>query len=281
MKPAPFDYAAPATLDELLDLLADAGDDAAVIAGGQSLVPLLNLRLARPELVVDPRRVPGLAEVAVDEAGVTVGAMTRAADLEAHPAVGRVPGLAACLAHVGHSQIRARTTIGGSVAHADPAAELPALLAALDGTVTLTSRERGTREVAAADFFVGPLMTGREPDELVTAVRFPAVPEPLAIVEVATRPGDFALVAAIAGAAVDADQIVGARIVVFGVAGTPLRLGEAENLLVGSAPTEESWRRAGDSIREHLDAHGDAHASAEYRTELAAVLVERALGAPI
>ena len=165
MKPAPFTYHDPPSLDGVLAALAEHGDDAAVISGGQSLLPLMNLRLARPEVVIDPRRVPGLRGISVTDDAVVVGAMTTASELLEDPAVGlALPGLTEAVACIGHSQIRNRTTIGGSLAHADPAAELPAVLAGVEGDVLLTSTS-GERRVPAAELFDGPFSTTRRPGD--------------------------------------------------------------------------------------------------------------------
>ena len=193
MKPAPFTYLDPPSLDEVLAALAEHGDDAAVISGGQSLLPLMNLRLARPEVVVDPRRVPGLRDITVTPEAVVIGAMTTATEVLEHPEVGRtLPALVEAIACIGHSQIRNRTTIGGSVAHADPSSELPTVLAGVEGEVVLRSAT-GERRVSAAAFFDGSFSTTRRADELVTEVRFPVPPGATAWDEVARRPGDFAL----------------------------------------------------------------------------------------
>lgn len=278
MKPAPFAYADPSTLDDALELLATHGDDATIIAGGQSLIPLLNLRLARPELLIDLRRVDGLRDIDVDSRRIRIGAMVTAAELQEHPSVDSVPGLAQALSLIGHSQIRARTTVGGSLAHADPAAELPALLLALDGQVTLCSRARDERVVAAADFVQGPLMTAREHDEVVTAVTFPVHSGSVVIDEVAPRPGDFAIVGAITAYDASSGAIADPRVVVFGVAGKPVRVHEAEAELAGATPSPSLFAGAGDQVRAHVPAAADIHGSAEYRRHLAAVLVERTLG---
>lgn len=279
MKPPPFEYADPATLAEALELIDAAGDDAVVIAGGQSLIPLLNLRLARPELVVDLRRIGELAAFDVGPDGLRAGAMARAIDIEEDTRVGEVPGVASALSFIGHSQIRARTTIGGSIAHADPAAELPALLVALEGTVTLCSKDRGERTVAATDFLVGPLMTARAADELLTAVHLPIHPGRVVIDEVASRPGDFAIVGAITALDLSSGSISEPRVVVFGVSGTPVRVREAELLLDGAAPEPDVMAAAAAAVREHVEPRGDLYGSADYRRHLAATMVERTLRA--
>jgi carbon-monoxide dehydrogenase medium subunit len=275
MKPPAFAYHDPTTLDEVLALLAESGDDAAIIAGGQSLVPLMNLRLARPDVVIDPRRVDDLVGYQSDDTAMSVGAMVTAATLERAP--GTVPGTAAALGHLAHPQIRNRTTIGGSIAHADPAAELPALLAATDGSVTLASAGRGTRVVDAADFLQGPFWTAREPDEIVTSVRFGRFDGAVTVAELAPRPGDFATVGVVVGLRVDDDHVQAARIVAFGVGGTPVRLGGVEGFLVGATADSTAFAAAGDAVRADLDPTGDAHASADYRRDVAGTLVTRSL----
>jgi carbon-monoxide dehydrogenase medium subunit len=282
MKPPPFAYHDPATLDEALALLAEHREDAAVLAGGQSLIPLLNMRLAAPAVVIDIRRL-ALLGIEVDADEVRVGATTRAADLEHDRAVAEaIPCLAAALHEVGHPQIRNRTTIGGSVAHADPAAELPAVLLALGGSITLRSTARGERVVAAEDFFQGALWTAREADELVTAVAFPRVPGVSTFVEVARRPGDFALVGACLALHVTEGRVRDARVALSGVADRPVRVREAEDVLrgrsIGGAALAEARRATSGAISPGTD----LHASGAYRRSVAGVLVERgfrALGA--
>jgi carbon-monoxide dehydrogenase medium subunit len=258
VKPAPFAYADPDTLDGVLDLLAD-GRDAAVIAGGQSLVPLLNLRLARPELVVDPRRVTGLDGIEWDDDGVRIGALTTAATLAADGALASaIPGLVEAVRCIGHPPIRTRTTVGGSVAHADPVAELPTVLVALDATIELASRARGRRTVAAPSFFTGPFTTARGHDELVVAVTIPRPSGPTGWMEHARRPGDFALVGV--AAAVSGDR---ARLAIGGLAGAPILLPDvavhdvAAPVAALPAPPD------------------DLHGSGAYRVALAAELARR------
>ena len=265
MKPAPFDYRAPDTLAGCLDVLAEAGDDAAVIAGGQSLVPLLNMRLARPTVVLDPRRVASLRE---RPAAGRLGALVTAAELEDDPILGTA------VRHIAHPQIRNRTTVGGSLAHADPAAELPAALVALEGSVVLASRDGGERTVGAAAFFDGPFLTARRPDELLVGVDLGPLAAPgsgvrTALVEVARRPGDFALVGAFVARAGDG----GCRIALFGVGGRPVRARAAEAAVAAGAAPEEAAAVAADG----LAPTSDVHASAAHRRHLAGVVVRRAL----
>lgn len=276
MKPPPFEYQDPPTLEEALDLLAAVGDDAVVIAGGQSLVPLLNLRLARPELVVDPRRIDELHRLRFDASGLHAGALVTAAAVEHHPDVHAVPGLAPALHLLGHPQIRNRTTLGGSVAHADPAAELPALLCATEGSITLHSRARGERVVAASSFFEGPFTTTRRPDELLTSVHVPAFAGAMTVLEVAARPGDFATVGVVVGLALPAGTVAEARIVVFGAAGVPERLTSVEAELAGRAGPEAAEAVAS-LVSDHTNATDDEHTPARYKQHVAGTLAARAV----
>lgn len=229
MKPAPFDYAAPRSLDEALALL---DEDAKPLAGGQSLVPLLNFRLARPRLLVDLNGVPGLAGIRRAGGTLRIGAMTRQAALERSGIVAEGwPMLREAVRHAGHPQTRNRGTVGGSVAHADPAAELPCALAALDARFRVRSA-RGARTLAAAELFAGPLQTVLEPDELLVEIEVPPVPPGTrtGFAEHARTHGDFAL----AGVAV-----VGDRIALLGVAPTPVVVSSLDD-----APIADPWKRA-------------------------------------
>jgi len=266
MKPPPFEYAAARSVEETVRLLADGGGDAKVLAGGQSLLPLLNMRLARPALLVDVNRVPGLDRIEIDGA-VSVGALVRQADALASPELAAAaPVLHDALRHVGHVTTRSRGTIGGSIAHADPAAELAAALLALDGTVTATSA-RGERTIPAAKLFLGPFTTSLEPGELLTSVTLPrGEKRPYGFAELARREGDFAL----AGVCLLPEP---ARIVLFGVAGAPMRAAEAEQALDAGAPPAEVAELA---IR-GLDPVSDVHADGAYRRRVTAVLVRRAI----
>jgi CO/xanthine dehydrogenase FAD-binding subunit len=235
VKPAPFDYRAPGSVDEALGLL---GLDSTVLAGGQSLLPLLNLRLARPELVVDINGIEELDYIRDEDGGLRIGAMTRQATLERSELVRRSwPLLHRAVGLVGHTQIRSRGTVGGSVAHADPAAELPAALIALEARFELRSAQ-GARSVAASDFFLGPLYTVREPDELLVEIEVPAQPEGAGtgFAERARTHGDFAT----AGAAAVVAPGGHARIALLGAGPVPARAEEAERALAGGADAREA-----------------------------------------
>jgi carbon-monoxide dehydrogenase medium subunit len=291
MKPAPFRYARAGTLTEATAWLAEAPGDAKVLAGGQSLVPMLNMRLVRPAVLVDVNGLRELTGIApTREGGLRIGAITRHAELAASPAViERAPLLAAAARHVGHTAIRNQGTLGGSLAHADPAAELPAALLALDARVRMTG-PRGAREVPADTFFRGLLTTALEADEILTEIEVPAQPPGWGFVEIARRPGDFALagVAAVLGVRRpltlpspprggegDSGEVV--RVVGFGVGDRPLRLSGAERLLAGAPLDAETAARAGVAAGSDCAPPSDVHGSAEYRRHLATVLVERAL----
>ena len=278
MKPPPFDYLDPPDLEGVLAALHTHGDDAAVIGGGQSLVPLLNLRLARPEVVIVPRRVAGLDSVVVTDQRIEVGARVTATDLLDRANVARaVPGLREAIHDIGHVQIRNRTTIGGTIAHADPAAELPAVLLGLDGSVVLQATS-GARVVAAGDFFLGPFSTARRPDELVTGVRFEVPAGRTGWLEQARRPGDFALVGVFAALALSDDgQVSSVAIALSGVGGRPVRAAGAEAQLLGRAPTAETVAEAAEIVRREVRPTDDVHATAAHRTALAGVLTRRLL----
>ncbi len=281
MKPAPFEYQAPATLREAIDLLA-ADAEAVVIAGGQSLMPVLAFRLAMPSMLVDLRRVPGLGDIAVGDAGVRLGARVRWRDIEADRRLEIAhPLLREAIAHVAHYQIRNRGTVGGSLAHADPAAELPGIAVTCDAEITLVGAA-GTRTIKAGEFFTGPLSTVRQPDEIITELRLPLWPRDRrwAFREFAQRQGDFAL----AGIALFYDEdrdrrASNAHVGVIGACDRPRRLQEVETLLNGHPVDESLIREAAATAARTIDPPEDLHASAAYRRGLVATLVERALRA--
>jgi len=278
MKPAQFQYTAPRSLDEALALLAQHGDEATVLAGGQSLVPLLNFRLARPAVVVDINRVAGLDGLTVN-GGVTAGATVRQRTLERNAAIAAAnPLLAEAMPLIGHFQIRNRGTVCGSLVHADPAAELPAVAVACDAELTLSS-VRGERIVPAAEFFISVLTTAREPDELLTQVRFPAwrPGDGWAVLEVARRHGDFALAGVVARVRIEAERITGSRVVLFGVSDRPYDLADASAALRGRVPDAATLEDLASSVRQEIDPDGDIHATAEYRRRVAGTLAARAV----
>jgi carbon-monoxide dehydrogenase medium subunit len=280
MKPAAFAYYDPTTTAEALALLGELSEDAKVMAGGQSLMPMLNMRLARPAAIIDINRVGELASLDEAQGGLRIGALTRHRAVERSEVVTRrSPLLAEAILSIGHPPIRSRGTIGGSLAHADPAAELPAVLLALDGWVQASS-SRGTRRIAAADLFVGPLATSLEPDELLTEAFFPALPSGTgtAFLEVTRRHGDFALVGVAACLTLDQQGVcTWAAIALLGAGETQTRASEAEAALVGQAVSDAAIAAAGAAAMAALEPMGDIHASPEYRKQVAGVLTRRAL----
>ncbi len=284
MKPAPFDYRAPGSLAEVLSVLAELGDDAKVLAGGQSLVPMLSLRLAAFPCLVDIGRVPELQGVHRDDGTLTVGAATVdrvvGSDQEV---VTSVPLLARVTPLIGHFQIRNRGTLGGSIAHADPAAEYPAVAVALDAEIEAASSS-GTRTIAAGDFFQGTWTTALEVDEVVTAVRFPVWSGRcgFAVEEFARRHGDFALAGAVCAVELsESAEVRRCAIGLFGLGSTPLRAQEAEATLVGRAPSAGDLVEVARLAADGTDPPADLHASSRYRRRLGAEMVRRALSRAI
>jgi CO/xanthine dehydrogenase FAD-binding subunit len=281
MKPPAFDYILAENLDMAAAALAAAGDEAKIIAGGQSLVPMLNFRLLRPSVLIDINRIAGLAFI--EEAGqvIRIGALTRHFQLETSPLIARhLPVLSCAMTHVAHLAIRNRGTIGGSLSHADPAAELPMLALLLDAELSVASASR-TRTVAARDFFLGAMTVALAPDEIVTEIRLPKLPQQTGwgFEEVARRHGDFALAAAAATVTVSDGTIGEARIALTGVGPTALRASEAEALLLGEALGTSLTSRVIDAVRGSVEPETDLHASSDYRRHLAGVLAGRAVSA--
>jgi aerobic carbon-monoxide dehydrogenase medium subunit len=281
MKPAPFEYLAPDSLDAALDLLARSGGEAKLLAGGQSLIPVMNFRLAQPSLLVDLNRLRELDYIREDAGGLRIGAMTRQRRLERDPLVPRLaPLLREAVPFIAHPQIRNRGTVGGSLAHADPAAELPAVAVALDARFRL-QRAGGERWVEAREFFAGLFTTVLEPDEMLVEV---ALPPPVprtgwAFLEVARRHGDYAQVGIAAGVALDeAGRCREARLVYLSVGDGPVEAREAARMLVGAIPSEEAVAAAAEKAAlDEMDPLGDIHASADFKRHLARVLTGRAL----
>lgn len=280
MKPSPLRYHRPGSLDEAVGLLARLDGGGKVLAGGQSLVPMLSMRLAAPAHIVDISALPGLDRVEVTDTEVRFGALVRHTDLLAHAGVrGAQPLVAQALSHVAHPTIRNRGTTVGSIVHADPSAEMPAVLALLGGTLRVAS-VRGEREISAAELFVGPLETSMAGDEVAVAVHLPvrAQGEGTAVVEVARRHGDYAVVGVVVQVRVEAGAVVSAR-AVYVSAG---ELGEVHDLVdpVRGATAEEApWERCGDLAASVVAVDPDIHATAAYRSELVRGLTVRALRA--
>lgn len=267
MKPAPFDYVAPTTIEEACRVLADAGGGATIIAGGQTLMPLLNLRMSQPFIIVDINRIPELKGVSRAEGGTRIGAATRQCDALTDATLAEhLPVLVEALSHVGHYQTRNRGTVGGSVALGEPAAEMPATAVALGATIEIRSTG-GTRTVPADEFYIGPYMTALEPDELVTSIHYPDWPQGHVTLfrEVAQRPGDFALVGMVGALAMDGDSVARAGLGWFGMGPTPIRARQAEQALVGQALSGIDPQAIAELAIADTAPFDDTHASAEYR----------------
>jgi len=280
MKPAPFEYHRPASLAETFDLLDRYGDDGRLLAGGQSLVPALNLRLAAPRAVIDINRIPDLDTIRVTAGGLVIGALARQEALERSPLVREhAPLIAAAIPHVGHSAIRARGTLGGSLALADPAAELPACAVALGATIR-AGRRGGFRDIAADEFFRGIYTTALVPGEIVTEILVPraAAGWRWGFDELARRHGDFALAGLAAGASITAGAVAELRLVFFGVGARPVRARRAEAALAGRRADAETLAAAGRALDGDLDPPGDVHGSPALRRHLARVLLARVVG---
>lgn len=280
MKPPRFDYHDPTELAAALQLLAEHGDAAKILAGGQSLVPVLNMRLARPALLVDIGRLGELSYIREEDGRIAIGALTRQRSVERSELVRRrCPLLADATRWIAHPQIRNRGTIGGSLSHHDPAAELATIATVLDAEIVLTSQS-AQRTVQPVEFFLTYFTTTARPDEMLTEVRFPVLQPGTgwAFVEVARRHGDFALVSVAAVVRLDeAGKVAAARIALSGVGGAPVRAGAAEAALAGQVAGDATIAAAADLARRDLDCDSDIHASAAFRTHLAGVLTERAL----
>lgn len=284
MKPPPFEYDDPSTVDQALELLGAHGSDAKILAGGQSLVPLLNFRLARPTRLIDINGLGELAQVRRRAQWLHVGALTRQAVLERSELVAaHWPLLHQAIGLVGHAQIRNRGTVGGSIAHADPAAELPATLAALDGAVFARSRH-GERKIRWEELFVSHLTTSLRPDELLVEVIIPPLPERTgaAFVEYARRHGDFALGGAAVTVTLDpAGTCTRATIALLAAAPTPVRAREAERALIGATIDAESAREGASIALHDITPTGDIHGSSGYRQQLIEAMVRRAILAAV
>jgi len=281
MKPAPFKYIAATSLEHALALKAEHGDDAKFLAGGQSLMPTMNFRLAQPAILIDINRIDGMAGIRKGDAGSShIGALTRYRALERDVAFASVyPLIAEALPHIAHPQIRNRGTLGGNLSHADPASELPALATAMQARMKIRSRH-GERELAASDFFVAPLTTGLEPDEMLVEIIFPAMTprSGSCFLEVARRRGDFALAGVAAIVTLDDEgRCAALRLALCGVGDTPLDVSKAASLLIGQSRTEKAIAAAAAEVQRAIDPHGNVHASANYQRHVAGVLTRRAI----
>ena len=270
MKPHPFLYVRPGSLGEALAILSEHGDDAKILAGGQSLIPLLNFRLARPHVLIDIGLIEEIQQIRVDDGTLSIGAGVRQRVAEISPVVrNAAPLVCQSIGYIGHLQNRNRGTVGGSIAHADPASELPATVSALGATMVVRS-VNGERLIPADEFFVGPLTTALETGEMLCDIRIPIKQSARShIIELSTRTGDFAL-AGVAGQMVMAGGVVAEiGLVAFGVASTPLRLAEAEAVIRGQAPSSEILdEAAGLAISAVDDTFGDIHSDGAYRAAI-------------
>ena len=280
MKMPPFDYACPATLSEAIALLAAHDGDAKVLAGGQSLVPILAFRLAAPKLLVDLRKLTDLRTIKITPDGVALGAMVRWCDIESDKRLRTAhPLLLAAVAHVAHYQIRNRGTVGGSIAHADPAAEIPGVAVTCEAEIVVMG-EAGPRAIKAVDFFQGALTTALKPDEIIVEIRLPPWPagRRWGFQEFARRRGDFALAAAALFYDTDVTgKAANTHVGVIGVADRPLRLPSVEAVLNGAAVDVATIAKAEAATIAAIDPDSDIHASGAYRKALAGTMVERAL----
>jgi aerobic carbon-monoxide dehydrogenase medium subunit len=283
MKPAPFEYHRPRSRAEALALLADHGN-AKPLAGGQSLIPAMNFRLALPEVLVDLNAVPDFSYITSDDGALRIGAMTRHRAVERSDDVRQLaPLLHDAMPFIAHPAIRTRGTIGGSIAHADPAAELPAVMLALDAIIRIENRY-GSRDVPASEFFTGLFSTALEAGEIVSEIRIPVAPKSgvratSAFLEFSRRRGDFALAGVAARLELDSEGVCrNARITLFGVGDRPMLSANGARIIVGQVPTQEVIRATADAAsRDDIDPTSDIHATSKYRRHLAAVLTRRAL----
>ncbi len=279
MKPAPFKYLAVESTDEAVAALAEHGDEAKILAGGQSLIPLMNLRLAFPSVLVDINRVDELSGV-TPNGKIEIGATTRQAEVErSSDVVASAPIVTEALGSIAHAAVRSRGTVGGSLAHADPAAELPAVLLATGGEVVARG-PKGERTIAADDLFVSYFTTALAEDEILTKVTIPTLTGDTrwGFLEVSRRHGDYALVGVALTVSLNGDVCESARIALFGTGEAPVRAGEAEESLSGlSLADDDAIAEAGQLTQENVEAKNDVHATSEYRKRVAGVLVRRAL----
>jgi CO/xanthine dehydrogenase FAD-binding subunit len=284
LKPVDFEYVRATNIEQAVRVLAEAGGSGKVMAGGQSLVPLLNMRLARPAVIVDINEIESLNKIEIMESEVVIKATVRHRQVEKSPEIeAYVPLLSQAVPLVGHSQIRNRGTVVGSIVHADPSAEIPLVALMLDAKLQMTG-PAGDRSVPVSEFYFGYLMTDLQPDEIVTAVIFPKLNRKeglrygVSFLEMARREGDFALVSAACQIEIDAvSNIVDIRLGVGGVGAAPIRLVDTEQFLTGKQATEEVFQEAAESIAEMIEPDEDPFVTAEYRKDVAVGLTKRVL----
>jgi aerobic carbon-monoxide dehydrogenase medium subunit len=280
MKPAPFKYIAATSLEQALALKAEHGDDAKFLAGGQSLIPAMNFRLARPPILIDINEIAGLSGIRPHKGAVRIGALTRYRALQRDDTFGTLfPLIGEALPHIAHPQIRNRGTVGGNLSHADPASELPAIALALHARFRVRSAKQ-ERSIAAADFFTGALTTDLQPDEMLVEIELPA-PKPRSgscFMEIARRRGDFAIAGVAAMVRLDKqNKCAEIRLTLCGVGETPVDASAAGDGLIGQAPSEQVIRDAAASLQRIIEPTGNVHATADYQRHVAGVLAERAL----
>lgn len=267
MKPAPFDYVAPTSIEEACAILDEAGGGATVLAGGQTLMPLLNLRMSQPFILVDINNIAAMKGISRTDSGVRIGPMTRQCEAISDEILNQdLPTIVQAVKHVGHHQTRNRGTVGGSITLGEPAAELPATAVALGATIEIRS-VRGTRQVPAAEFYLGPYMNVLEPDELVTGITFPSWPKGHIVLfnELAQRPGDFALAGIVGALALEAGKVTRAGLAWFSMGPTPVKASIAEQQLVGKSLQEIDAAAVAEAAIADTAPFDDQHASAEYR----------------
>lgn len=280
MKPASFDYVRPGSLGEALEALNKHRDNGKILAGGQSLVPMMNMRVVRPGVLIDINRVPGLDGIRIDGTGLVIGALARHSKLLESDLVARhCPLMVEAYHHVAHRPIRNRGTLGGNISHADPASEMPAVLVATDATI-VARRASGERSIRAGDFFTGPMQTALAADELVVEIRIPVAPagQGWAFEEEANRKGDFAMAAIAATVTVKGRKFERAAIAVAGMGDHAARLPSVEQALQGRTLDDAAIAAAATQARSDVQPSGSYHADPEYKRDLVAALVERALG---
>ena len=279
MKPPPFRYVRAGSLEHALSALASEGDEARLLAGGQSLIAMMNLRLIRPSALIDVNGLSELDYIHADDAALTVGALTRLAAAEVSPEVaGACPVMSEAIGHIAHRPIRNRGTVGGNLSHADPSSELPAVALAVDAQMVV--RKNGAvRRVAADDFFVGALTTSMEPDEALTAIEIPHRPhgQGWSFMEISPRKGDYALVGVAVTLSVENGRCSACRVVYTGNGDRARRIPGAESAVVGEEAGAAAFSAAGELAGRHIDPNSDLHASAQYRRDLVSALTRRAL----